>query len=679
MPTPTTRRPRPYPNSASSALPPAAAPGKSFLEGQAFLPLAFLLLTCPLIVSAALAARPDPKYPVLAIPALLLKEATSVVRLYELTVTLERPSTYTYRVHRVITLLGPGASAEAQEVVRYSKLQKISDLEARVYDFSGKQTRDLRASEWRDLNATDAGTFADDERARLIDLRQPNYPYTVEFAYTITSQNPLFLPRWQPQQDWRESVELATLTVNYAAAMPVRWYEQHLPATIHRDSTAGSIVQHRWTLAHIPAAAEEQYGPDLAATAAAVWLAPTTFEVQGYPGSQASWAELGRWNYTLNAGRDELPADIRAKMLRLREAEPDPYRRARQVYRFLQTSTRYVSIQFGLGGWQTQHASDVARAGYGDCKALTNYCRALMAAAGLPAWCALVYAGEDATDIRPQWIASQFNHVILCLPLKADTVWLECTSQSQPFGFLGSFTANRHALLLSAEGGRLVRTSTFDATHSQRTRHTLLQLDATGNASATVRTKFTGLLYDDYAPVRNRPPDQQRRFVTEQLNLSGTFTVKHLNFTSSLDSTNGVDWPSLTENLHLTLTTAATRSGQRLMFSPNLLAQWSPLSSTSAERHTELWLHQAATYADTVVIQLPAGTQAETLPQPIDIATPFGAYHAHTVQAPDGTLMYVRRLQTRRGHFAPIDFPAYADFRRRVAKADHTQAVMVLP
>jgi hypothetical protein len=61
-------------------------------------------------------------------------------------------------------------------------------------------------------------------------------------------------------------------------------------------------------------------------------------------------------------------------------------------------------------------------------------------------------------QVDPDFPENGFNHVILCVPDQKDSVWLECTSSSNEFNELGTFTENRYALLITDEGGALVPT-----------------------------------------------------------------------------------------------------------------------------------------------------------------------------------------------------------------------------
>lgn len=630
----------------------------------------------------AVSAAPAP-YAVASLDPALRRHAASVVRRHDAVLTFERFDSYTYSVTRVVTVLTPAGADEAHLVVGTSSLHKITELSARLYDADGTPGRRLRgSSDWRDVSATAAGTFLDDTRARVADARQPTTPYTVELTYEIRSTNPLFLPDWQPQQAWNQSVESATFALRHPDDVRVRHREWQLPAGAARpDTVTGGLPTQRWAVRRLPALRLVPQAPPLSEQAPGVWCAPVEFEVQGYAGRQTTWDELGRWYDKLNADRDKLPPALVAEMTALRDSVADPRRRARRVYERVQRTTRYVSIQLGLGGWQTLPAADVTRTGYGDCKALTTYCRALLAAAGLPSFPALVGAGVSAPDLHPEWVAPQFNHVVLCVPLArtrtapADTVWLECTSGTQPFGALGAFTAGRHALLVLPLGGRLVRTPTLDAANTARVRRLTLHLAPTGNATATVHTRRTGALGDAYAALAAQPPTDQRRTVTEALNATTSLSIKSLQLTTAPPTTAGA---VVDETLDLSLPTVAARAGTRLRLPLNVLSRWEAPRADSARR-APLWLTESITYLDSVTVRLPPGARAEDVPPPLTLTTPFGSLRVATTVAPDGTaLLYRRELRTTAGRFPASEWPAYVAFTEQIARADRQQATLLV-
>jgi len=640
----------------------------------------------PVFSSLLLLAPPAPKYPVEAIAPALRQNAHAVVRAYDEVVVVKSASQLVHRVHQVVTVLDEASSDDYGVLkVGYDVLNHISYLRGAVYDAQGQLLHQLRPAEVHDQGlGSEAGSLMTDNRLRYADLRQPATPYTVEFDYEVVSENTLFYPDWQPQSAENVALEGATLQVTTPTALPLRYQEQLLPAgAASAPVVAGTQTTYRWQLPAAPAVEEEPLSPSLETLLPAVHLAPTTFEVQGYAGAMDSWQTMGLWNYKLGEGRDVLPPALTAKMAQLMVTSPDPRERARKVYEFLQGSTRYVSIQLGLGGWQTAPASSVATGGYGDCKALSNYTRALLKAAGLPAYVALVGAGADHRDVRASFPSSQFNHVILCMPLAghgatpADTVWLECTSQTDAFGYMGNFTGNRHALLLTPEGGRLVATPRYGAQANSQLRRTDLWLDATGGAKATVRTRRLGLAQDTYAQLlQSADADEQKKYVSNRLRLSH-FTLTSLRLAAAPTKT----LPGVVETMGLELASVGTAAGRRILLAPNLLGRLSPLPAQVGPRQTPLALPAPGFFQDTVRLHVPTGFRVENLPPPTQLATAYGTYSSACTALPDGTLQYVRQLETRRpagGATLPAArYSDYQDFRRKVSQADNAQVVLV--
>ena len=80
--------------------------------------------------------------------------------------------------------------------------------------------------------------------------------------------------------------------------------------------------------------------------------------------------------------------------------------------------------------------------------------------------------------------ANQMNHVILQVPLPKDTLWLECTDPSLPFGYIHHGIAGHAALLIAPAGGSIHRLPTYP--DSLNTQHII----ATITLSPTAETQI---------------------------------------------------------------------------------------------------------------------------------------------------------------------------------------------
>ena len=634
----------------------------------------YVLLCCALLATLSVRAQTD-NWAVSAISPAMTLNADAVIRFDELTYVVHSPSEAVLRVRQVITILNEKADGKARLVVPYDRFSKVTDIEGTIFDASGKPIKRLKRAEITDL-AYSQDNYADDSRYKVAEFsRQLAYPYTVEFSYEISSRNLMFYPTWQPQDDDRLSVVHSRFSVAVPATMPLRYKEANLARPLIRrastDMTDG--LAYVWQVDTLPAIEQEPLAPLLAELVPTVYTAPGQFAVQDYAGSCATWKDVGAFYYALNKGRDALPDAVRQQVQQLVANEKTVAGKVQKIYEHLQKQARYVSIQLGLGGWQTIEASRVAQTHYGDCKALTNYTKAMLGAVGIPAYEALVKAGESAPDIRTDLPGFQFNHVFLCVPAEGDTLWLECTSQHNAVGYLGNFTGDRHVLLITPDGGKLVKTPSYSPDNNRQQRFATVVLIPDGAATVRVRSLYTGLQQEPYAGViHNLTHDQQRDWLIKNTNLP-SFELTDFSFAE----TKAVI-PAVAEMMTLTTRRWASPSGQRLFLPLNLLSATSPAPVLTKPRKTPVILKYTYDFEDTDTVRytLPDGYAPEFALAPLTLDSKFGTYQARA-EVQGNQLVYTRHLRMHRGRYPAEAYTEYADFRKKIAKADRAQLVLI--
>ncbi|WP_266363566.1 DUF3857 and transglutaminase domain-containing protein [Tellurirhabdus rosea] len=626
-----------------------------------------VLLTALLL--NGMAALAQESYRASAIPAGLGEGAGAVLRKYEETFTVKSPGEAVETVHSVVTILNEKGSDRTSLTVVYDKFSKVSDIEGTLYDASGKVIKRLKRADIQDLSAIGDEAFYADYRQKTAGFSYAGYPFTVEFRYERTTRNLLFYPEWFPLSDPDMAVQSASLKVTLPAGQSLRYRTMNgLPEPAAADEGTGR--SYTWQLADRKVREREPYNLGYDRLGPGVLTAPSELELESFKGVVRTWKEFGKLVYDINSNRDELPETTKTALADLLKGETDPRKKVEKVYGFMQKHTRYVLIKLGLGGWQTFPAATVAEKGYGDCKALSNYTAALLKAAGIRSHLALVMAGDDEPDVLTDFPAARFNHMILCVPLAKDTVWLECTSPLNAAGYMGSFTGNRHALLLTPEGGKLVRTPTYKPTDSRLTRRIDLKIGESGDANAEVVTEYAGLQAEDHEQVMHLlAPDEQKKWLYRQIRLP-SYDIRAFSFEAKRDVL-----PKVTEKLSLLIPNGASRSGTRLFLNPNLLSAIRTVPTDGASRKTAFQLPDGYVDVDTVVCQLPPHTTVESLFSPVEYTSKFGNYSA-TVRQEGEKLIYIRRLQAEGGTFPPEAYPEYMAFRQKLVKFDRMQVVL---
>jgi transglutaminase-like putative cysteine protease len=633
------------------------------------LPHLAILILCTVLNALQASASSSVSYAVSEIPAPLLKNAKAVIRKESVVTEVQSGNKLIQKVCFAITVLNQnGKSLGVFQEISNDDI-RVSGIKARVYNAAG-----IDISKRDELVVKDYALIPDfsiysDDRVMVIVPQQPVYPYTVEYQYEVTYSGVLQYPDWEPVRGFNVSVQQSEFNLILPKDSDCRFLEKNLDANTRLRQENPDKISYTWRLNNLTALTEENFGPDLEDITPGVMLAPTKILVEGYPGQIDTWNGFGQWINQLNQGRNNLTPEAVDRVKSLISGITDTRSQVKKLYEYMQSRTRYVSVSVGIGGFQPFEAAMVDRLGYGDCKALTNYMKSLLEAAGIPSFYTLVYAGAEKPAVRNEFPTNQFNHVILCVPMGNDTVWLENTSQTNPFNYLGTFTADRQVLIVNTNGATMSRTPALDCPDNLETRTVFVNLDAQGGGTAEARNKYYGATYDHYAGILSSDQTDRKRLVTRRIHLPN-FELDQFSINE-----NRSEHPFVTENLSLSLTSYGTPVGEKIMLCLNLMNRLPESPLQEAARKNPVIINWPVCETDTIVYKLPQGYTLEKTPAEVRINTSFGTYTTQ-VSRDGNQLTYIRSFNVFKGSYPVDQYSSMVEFFDRVVTADENKVML---
>ena len=612
-----------------------------------------------------------------AIPDSLKKEAHAIFRYDQTELKIKDLEEVTCIRKYAVTILDEKGSKYANLTEGYNQLLKIQKIKGRLLDADGKEIKTLKEKEISDYSTFGTSfVYHSDSRVKFFSFGHTTYPYTVEYEIEETIRTTFFLPDWQPQAGNDCAVENATFTLTYPTYVPVRYKEYLLPKNVEKNTSKPADDQEMitWKVKQMPAYELQPFAGTGSYDEPTVAIAAGRFELLKHKGDMQSWQSLGAFFYELNKDRDILPEDKKALIRSLIANETSTYNKIQKLYSYMQQNTRYVANEYGIAGWQTFDAESVARNGYGDCKGLTNYLKAMLKEAGIPSYAALVYAGEQPFRVEEQFPSNTFNHVILCVPQPTDSIWIECTSQQLPAGYLGSFTQGRKVLLTTEKGGFLCSTPSYNKDKSYILRKAFLQLD-NGARQQKIKLQYvySGLMQDDLEHfLKTQPEDKIREKVNSK------FPFPSYSVTSYNYKHNGSQLlPAVEEQVEV-LVAGIISSTQKRSF-VNLAWTRNPMPGIfqTSPRTKPFVLSESFRITDSITVDLPQGTEIETMPQARNFKYPFAEYHIHFEKAGDKITM-VRTYEQNEGTYEATDFEKFQQLYRTInAEKDNLSIVLL--
>ena len=173
--------------------------------------LVLLLLVLPFTRLQAGKSKRD--YSVSEIPPQLLVNANSVMRYYKETTERTSLKSSVTKVEYAVTVLNAAGKQSGYFFVPYFKFSHVSGIAATIYDQKGKKVKKVASDKIMDIALESATTLYSDSRAKVLIPEYFDYPYTMEYSYTITNKSSLNIDSWQVYPATSMSIEQEDFTM----------------------------------------------------------------------------------------------------------------------------------------------------------------------------------------------------------------------------------------------------------------------------------------------------------------------------------------------------------------------------------------------------------------------------------------------------------------------------------
>jgi transglutaminase-like putative cysteine protease len=618
------------------------------------------------LFSTVTLAENGPDYSVNLIPKELLENAHTVVRQEDYKIEIPSYDKIVESYRAVITILKEESDANEMRFA-YNSFSKINKIKGSVYDADGNLIREIKKKDINDRSAVYGSTMYSDSRFKWINFNHPTYPYTIEIEYKKTTSRFMYYPGWLVQ-DFGVAIERAKFTVVTKELDNLNYKTVNIEQSPTKGGEGDQFTL-SWIVEQKKAIKQVSYSVPANEILPRVLLAPKEFKLGKYKGQMNNWKDFGLFINKLNRGRDVLSPKMKKEVLKLTASAKSDQEKIDILYKYLQDNTRYISVQIGVGGWQTFDADYVEKNKYGDCKALTNFMKAMLNAVDVTAYPVYIGSGRDDALIKEEFVYPSFNHVILNVP--SEDYWLECTSSYSPPNYIGASNANRMALRVTEEGGELVKTPSFTPEESKETNKTTIMLSENGDAIIVNDCSLSGprqgrLRYVSYEKTKK---ELEEEFL-ESCGLPSV-SIAEYNVEPLLDK------PVVKINYDIDVRKYAIKSGKRFFVPLNAINKFTSVPDKIDDRKEPIMLKEGYMLEDELSLVLPEGYEIESMPdENVLLESSYGVYEME-LKLEDSILKYKRTLKMLALSLPATEYEEFRNFRKEVAELDNAKLVLV--
>lgn len=278
------------------------------------------------------------------------------------------------------------------------------------------------------------------------------------------------------------------LVLDAPVSLPLRWVARRLPGVSPTEQVAGGRRRLTFAADDLAEYEEPEAGlpPEVPRTA---YVAFSTGQ---------SWADLAR-RYSDIVDRTIRGADLSAfvRSAGASQASGSQMEMINALLRKLGKDIRYTGIELAEGGLIPRPPGETLKRKFGDCKDKAVVLTTLLRALDIPAYVALLNAGEGEPDVEEALPGmGGFNHAIVMVPGNP-AVWIDPTDPFSRAGELPVQDQGRLALVASPTATGLVRTPESTSADNREVETREIHLADLGPARVVETTEYWGAEEND--------------------------------------------------------------------------------------------------------------------------------------------------------------------------------------
>lgn len=614
-------------------------------------------------------------------------EKADAIVLYEENVTIVQPDGKFKTIERrVLKIMRPGGRQYGMAFDYSRANRKITGMRGWCIPAQGKdyEVKDKEAMEGS-VSGVDSSELMSDVKEKWLKIPAADPGNIVGYEIEV-EERPFVL-----EDEWIFQSSLPARESRYTLELPSGW-EYKATWLNHGEvaPTSAGANRWQWVVQDTPAIRHEESMPPWRGVAGQMIVSlfpPGGSDKRG----MMTWAEVGKWDTNLTQGRRDASPEIKQKVAELTAGKSTQLEKMQAIGAFVQRDVRYVAIELGIGGWQPHAAAETFSHRYGDCKDKATLTSSMLREIGIESFYLDINVWRGAvspqTPPQPFW----FNHEILGVRLPDDMkdaslvsvytdpklgriLIFDPTDDLTPFGQLrGPLQAN-YGLLVTPDGGELIKTPELASSSSGQRRTGKFALSSNGRLGGDVLEIFIGDNATQERGFQEAASTEAKRIQRIESTLSnslGTFQITNATL-GNLKQTN----QPFQYTFSFTADNYAKTAGSLLLVRPRVMGTWSSdILEKKESRKYAVEFHGPWKNEDTYEITLPSGYVADELPPPVDAEFSFASYHSKS-EVKGGVMTYKRTMEIKQLTVPVEKLAELKTFYRTIAGDERNTAVL---